>query len=184
MTTSVSSEIPASAFTSSAGSGSPGAEKSVETSTFRAGMWPWRGRTARRLTGELLWMADVDEGERGIVQASSQLVQCRNASSRGSSSTRDLSRTTAPSSCSLPRGEAAGEHRDVRVSGQLDRLKRGGGGDAASLVVEHEPLVAGYSVPAESQPHLTGERFDDVGARELAGRADHERDRARQWPRA
>ncbi len=66
------------------------------------------------------------------------------------------------------------------MPGQLDRLERGGGGDASSLVVEHEPLVAGHAVPAEPQPHLAGERLDDVGARELAGRADHERDRARQ----
>ena len=63
---------------------------------------------------------------------------------------------------------------------QLDGLQRGRSRDAASLVVEHEPLLAGHSVAAQSEAHLAGEGLDEIDSGELPGRAHHERDRTRQ----
>ncbi len=155
MTTSASSGSPASALTSSAGRGRPGPEKSVETSTFRApGMWPWRGSHGAPACPENSsgWRtsrsASVGSSRRPRTSSS-----VGNAPSLGSSSIRDLSSTTAPTSTSP--GHAARPPASTAtfvMAGQLDRLQRGSCGDTTALVVEHEPLLAGDSVAAEPSP--------------------------------
>ena len=140
-------------------------------------------RIARRAgpAGELLRTTDVDQGERRVVEAPSQLVQCgERVEPRLELDPRLVEDDRALVHGTLPRREASGEHCDVRMPGQLDHLECRGGGDAAAFVVEHEPLFARDAVATQPQSHLTSEGLDEVRARELAGRADHERDRARQ----
>src|SRR5439155_672026 len=77
-----------------------------------------------------------------------------------------------------PGGNAAEQHSDSRVAGELGELCRRHRSDAVAAVVEDEPLFTRNAMAAQPQADLLRERFDHFGIAHRRRRAEHQRSRA------
>ena len=146
---------------------------------------PALARVARRAGAArvLLGAADVEHGQLRILEAGEQLVARR----QGLEVRRplhahllelDLTRLDR----ARPGGDAAEEHGDPRVAGELGELRRRHRADPVAAVVEDEPLLAGDAVAAQPQADLGRERLDRGPVGHRRRRPEHERLRAGQVP--
>src|SRR5439155_1805421 len=98
---------------------------------------------------ELLLPADIDECERRVAEAAAELGQRRERlEPRRQLGTGAVELDDARFEVALPAGQAAGEHRDVRMARELGQLRGGVRGDAVATVVEDEPLLPAHAVAA------------------------------------
>ena len=135
------------------------------------------------LTLELDIGADVQDHEHPIVESAEKLVARRHRIEARLERRLDrVQLDLADLGLAAPRGEAAEQHRNARMSGELGHLRRGHRADTVAAVVEHQALVAGDAVAAQSKPDLRRERLQHVAVAHRRRRSEHERARAGNVP--
>jgi hypothetical protein len=99
------------------------------------------------LAAELVLAARVEERQLGVVETAAQLLERRHRLEVRVELVSVLVQLHHPLlELTLPRRQAARQHRDRRMPSELRELRRGRRSDAVAAVVEHEPLLAGDAV--------------------------------------
>ena len=128
------------------------------------------------LAVELLLGADVEQHQVLLAEPAFELRSGRQRVEPGLELSLDrLELDLAGCELVRPGGDAAEQHGHARMARELGELGRRHRADAVAAVINDEPFLAGDAVPAQSQAHLSGERFDHLGIAHRRRRAEHER---------
>jgi hypothetical protein len=132
------------------------------------------------LAAELFLEPDVEDQQVGVVEPARDLVACWHRSViRLERRFHRLQLDLAGLRLAAPGRQAAEEHCNARMPGELRHLRGGHRADAVAAVVENQPLLAGDAVTPEAQGHLRRERLQQVAVAHRRRRAEHQRLRAR-----